>query len=120
MSLASLKQSAQRATSLSALMSGRTQVSTDTLVNNTVTPVAVDIASVNGKNFPVFLFAELPDSYYNGGTVLMKIVDVWIADYDGDLDALNEDLEKNSGDIRFHFRASKTKTGNNLTVVDVL
>ena len=63
---------------------------------------------------------ELPtDKYYNGGTLLMKLCMAWEAEYDGDVEAASADLEK-SGGVQIRFRATKTKSGNNLTSVDVV
>lgn len=121
MSLTNLKSAAQKATSLSELMNGREQLTTAQVENQTLTPIAVDIASVNGKKFPVFVFAEAPDRYYNGGLILEKIVEAWVADADGDLSAVNDELANNSGDIRFRFRTGHTKDGTkNLTTVDII
>ena len=121
MSLKNLKAAAQKATTLSDLMLDRDQLSTDTLNGQTVTPIAVDVATLQGKTFPVFVFSEYPDKYYNGGLILMKIVEAWLADYDGDLSALSADLSTNTGDVRFRFRTGKTKDGkNNLTTVDII
>lgn len=119
--LSALKNSAINATTLSHLMTGREKISTDELTGKTLTPIAVDVAIVDGKKFPVFLFAEDDEHYYNGGMILGKIVDAWLADYDGDIDALSDDLGKNSGEIRFRFRSGKTKDGaRNLTTVDII
>ena len=121
MSLKNLKAVAQKATSPSDHMLYREQLSTDKLNGQTVTPVAVDVATLQGKTFPVFVFSEYPDHYYNGGLILMKIVEAWLAEYDGDLSALSADLTTNTGDVRFRFRTGKTKDGkNNLTTVDII
>lgn len=121
MSLSNLKSTAQKATTLSDLMVDREQLTTDELSGKTVTPIAVDIAVLQGKKFPVFIFAEYPDLYYNGGLILMKIVEAWLSSADGDIDALNDELSTNTGDIRFRFRLGKTKDGkNNLTTIDII
>ncbi len=121
MSLKSLKETALKATSLSDLMLDREQLTTDELNGQTVTPIAVDIAALQGKKFPVFVFAEYPDHYYNGGIILEKIVEAWVAADDGDLSLVNDELADNTGDVRFRFRTGKTKDGkNNLTTVDII
>ena len=121
MSLKNLKSTAQRATTLSDLMLDREQLTTTQLNGQTLTPIAVDIAAIQGKSFPVFVFSEYPDHYYNGGIILMKIVEAWLGDYEGDITALNEDLSTNTGDVRFRFREGKTKDGkNNLTTIDII
>ena len=91
MSLKNLKSTAQKATTLSDLMLDREQLTTAQLNGQTLTPIAVDIAAIQGKSFPVFVFSEYPDHYYNGGIILMKIVEAWLGDYEGDITALNVD-----------------------------
>ena len=71
------------------------------------------------KTFPVLLLKEYPDKYYNGGALLMKLCMAWASEYDGDVEAASADLEK-SGGVQIKFRATKTKSGNNLTSVDVV
>lgn len=109
--------------SLSPLMSGRKQLKTEDLIDQTVTVMEFDFASItdNGvqKVFPVLLLQEYPDHYYNGGTLLFKLCMAWAAEYDGDPERASADLSA-SGGVQLHFRATRTKSGNNLTSVDVV
>lgn len=117
------KEIAQKELSLSPLMTGREQIKTDDLIGKTVTVVAFDFAHIEDKGeqkvFPVLLLAEYPDRYYNGGVLLNKMCAAWAASYDGDIEAASNDLGK-SGGVQLRFRSTKTKSGNNLTSVDVI
>lgn len=109
--------------SLSPLMAGREQIKTDELVGKEVTIVAFDFATITDegeeKTFPVLLLKELPEKYYNGGVLLSKLCQAWASEYDGDVEAASADLEK-SGGVKLRFKATKTKSGRNLTSVEVV
>jgi hypothetical protein len=117
------KEIAVKTLSLSELMAGREQIKTDDLIGQTATIVAFDFATITDKgeqkSFTVLLLKEYPDKYYNGCTLLTKLCMAWAAEYDGDVEAASNDLEK-SGGVQIKFRATKTKSGNNLTSVDVV
>lgn len=109
--------------SLSPLMAGREQIKTDELIGKEVTVYAFDFATITDKGvektFPVLLLKEYPDKYYNGGALLMKLCEAWAAACDGDVEEASNELEAEGG-VRIHFSARKTKSGNNLTAVDVI
>lgn len=109
--------------SLSPLMAGRDQIKTDDLIGKTVTVEAFDFATITDKGiektFPVLLLAEYPDNYYNGGTLLFKLCRAWAEEFDGDVVAASEALNAEGG-VQLRFNATKTKSGNNLTAIDVI
>lgn len=106
-------------TTLSDLMNGRSQLKTEDIAGMELTVIKFDIAEVNGKPFPVVVFAEYPDHYYNGGIVLNKICYQWASDYEGDIAQASADLEE-AGGVRFRFKTTKTKDGQrNLTSIEV-
>lgn len=110
---------AQSVTTLSDLMNGRSQLKTEDIAGKELTVIKFDIAEVNGKPFPVVVFAEYPDHYYNGGIVLNKICYQWASDYEGDIAQASDDLER-AGGVRFRFKTTKTKDGQrNLTSIEV-
>lgn len=117
------KKVAQDELSLSPLMAGRDQIKTDDLIGQTVTVTGFDFATITDKGvekvFPVLLLKEYPDRYYNGGTLLSKLCRCWAEAYDGDIEAASNDLEAEGG-VQLRFTATKTKSGNNLTAVDVV
>lgn len=117
------KKMAQDELSLSPLMAGRDQIKTEDLVGQTVTVTGFDFAIITDKGvektFPVLLLKEYPDRYYNGGALLSKLCRCWADAYDGDIEAASADLEAEGG-VQLRFTATKTKSGNNLTAVDVV
>lgn len=117
------KKIAQDELSLSPLMAGREQLKTEDLIGQTVTVMAFDFATITDKGvektFPVLLLKEYPDHYYNGGALLSKLCRCWANAYGGDPEAASEDLEAEGG-VQLRFTATKTKSGNNLTAVDVV
>lgn len=117
------KKMAQDELSLSPLMAGRDQIKTEDLVGQTVTVTGFDFATITDKGvektFPVLLLKEYPDRYYNGGALLSKLCRCWADAYDGDIEAASADLEAEGG-VQLKFTSTKTKSGNNLTAVDVV
>jgi len=117
------KKIAQDELSLSPLMAGRDQLKTEDLIGQTVTVVAFDFATITDKGvektFPVLLLKEYPNHYYNGGTLLSKLCRCWAEAYDGDIEMASSDLAAEGG-VQLRFTATKTKSGNNLTAVDVV
>lgn len=114
---------ASKELSLSPLMVNRDQIQTSALLGQTVTVTNFDFAHITYKGeekvFPVLLFAEHPDKYYNGGCLLSRICEAWAAEFDGDVEAASIALEETGG-VRIKFSATKTKSSNNLTSITVL
>lgn len=114
---------AAKTLSLSDLMAGREKMTTDDLLGQTVTCVEFDFAEITDdgqkKVFPVLVFAEYPDRYYTGGTLLNKMCQAWAAEFDGDIGAASAALSDEGG-VKIRFSAGKTKHGNNLTNITVM
>ena len=115
-------ESAKKATSVSPVLDGRVKISTEDIIARypdgfTVTEFDV-IHSQNGA-FPALAIKEDPEVYYFGGTVLMTIVSGWADQYAGDIETASAALTE-AGGVRIKLRKTRTKAGNNLTVVDVL
>ena len=124
MSKANFREIAVNELSLSPLMAGREQKKTDDLIGQEVTVIAFDFATITNekgekKTFPVLLLEEYPEHYYNGGALLSKLCQAWAAAYDGDIEKASVDLSE-SGGVKLKFKATKTKSGNNLTSVEVV
>ena len=114
------RESAIKETTLSDLMLGREQLTTDDIAGKVLTVENFDIIAMGGKQYAIVIFKEYPDRYYNGGMVLTKICMNWIDDFDGDILATSEAL-KQSGGVAFKFNTGKTKDGKrNLTTVEVV
>lgn len=121
--MANFREIAAKTLSLSDLMAGREKMTTEDLIGQTVTCVEFDFATINDKGtektFPVLIFAEYPDRYYTGGTLLNKMCMAWAGEYDGDISAASAALSDEGG-VKIRFAAGKTKSGNNLTNITVM
>lgn len=118
------KEIATKELTLSSLMVGREQIKTDELVGHDVTIMEFDFATLTDKDgeqksYPVVLFKEYPDHYYNGGALLTKLCIAWASACSGDAEAASDALKK-SGGVQIRFKSTKTKSGNNLTSIEVL
>ncbi len=113
---------ARKATTLSPIMSGRDKIQMDDLISeypDGVTVTGFDIINTNADSFPVFVFAEDTSKFAFGGTILHNILDEFVSYFDGDIEKTSNELA-NSGGIKLKFYKSRTKTGNNVTLVEVL
>lgn len=114
---------AQNELTLSHLMNGRTQVKTDEIVGKELTIEEFDIvnAVIDGKSaiFPVVVFTELPANYYNGGALLQKMVEAWTNACGGDVETASNAFKKEGG-VKVKFTNTKTKSGNNLTGIEII
>ena len=121
--MANFREIAAKTLSLSDLMAGREKMTTEDLIGQTVTCVEFDFATITDKGvektFPVLIFAEYPNHYYTGGTLLNKMCAAWASEYDGDISAASNALSDEGG-VKIRFSSGKTKSGNNLTNISVL
>lgn len=125
--------SAQKVTSLSPIMIGRTKLDTEDIVDKDLTVIAFDFAPKFDKSgnpvvnpttgevetFGVVVFKEHPDKFYCVGTIFTQVCHVWADDYEGDIETANSDLEKEGG-VVVRFTHSRTKKGNNIVSVEIL
>ena len=110
------KQAAVDATTLSELMTDRQKVSTEDIIKHYpdgVTITAFDFVEGKDGQYPIFLFAESPKSFFSGGVVLAKIANKWLAGFNDDVDACNKALAE-SGGCKIKLEISRTKNGNSL------
>lgn len=110
--------------SLSPLMVGRTQLTTEELIGKEYTIIGFDFASITDEHgdekvFPVVIFLELPNRYYNGGAILSKLCETWTSACGGDVETASDALRKEGG-VCLRFSAGKTKRGNNIVSVQVV
>ena len=126
------KAAAQETTLLSPIMVGKEKLSTEDIINQELTIIAFDFAPKFDKDgtrivdestgevdeFGVVVFKEFPDRYYCVGTVFTKVCKVWAEPFESPAEASKE-LEEEGG-VRVKFSNSKTKSGKNLTAVDIL
>lgn len=117
----------KKAVANSPVREGREVISTEEILDkypDGITITQFDVLSKrNGSemvNFPTFAFAEDNTKYYNGGMSLKKVVDGWLAHFDGDIDAANAAL-KASGGCRIKLMPMRrTDGGNNFVPIEIL
>ena len=107
-------------------MDGRDKVETDELYGKELTVVAFDFITTtdkdgNEKTYPVINFEELPDKFYLGGALLAKVFTAWANEpqFNGDFEECSAALAE-SGGVKFKFSKTKTRSGNNLTKIEVV
>ena len=113
---------ANKATTLSNLMVNREKISTDDIVANYpdgITINAFDIVNISVDSFPVFTFKEDSTKFAFGGAILANIIDSWVEQFDGDIVAASNALNE-AGGVKIKFVKSRTKSGNNITLVKVI
>lgn len=113
---------AKKTTSLSPLMNGREKISVDEIIAkypDGITLIAFDVITTGIDTFPVFIFAEDDTKFSFGGTVLHNIIEAWLVDSDGDIELTSNELRA-AGGVKMKFEKSRTKTGNNVTLVEIL
>lgn len=118
----SLRSIAQNELSVSALVSGKTKLENPDIVGETLTLIAFDMATATDESgeekiYPVFLVKEYPDSYLPGGTLLNKMAQAWIAEYDGDVSAASDALAEEGG---VQIVVNSPKKGKRYYSVDIL
>lgn len=111
----------------SPLRNGREKVLLDTLAKaypNGLTVIAGDLTHAidkegNSKEYCLVVFKEESDKFVNGGSAFTKIVRGWLAEYEGDVEKMNADLEA-SGGVKVKVETKRLDNGNNYTVVTVI
>lgn len=118
---------ARKATTLSPLMNGKTKMSVAQIIEQypdgiTVAEFDVITTTENGEptTYPVITFIEEPDKFAFGGLVMRKIVDSWVAAFDGDIEACSAALKANGG-VKLRFAHDTTRDGKrNVTTIEVI
>lgn len=113
---------AKEETSLSELMIGRTKKSVDDVIRENPDGITIncfEVVSTIKDTFPVITFKENDSVFFFGGVVIMKIIDAWKREgkferYDDCADALHA-----AGGCHVKMMSSKTKGGQNITLVSV-
>lgn len=113
---------ARNATVLSPLMEGRDKMTTAELCAtypDGVTMMEFDIIPGDKGPFPVYIFAENPNVFAFGGAVIKKIVDAFVAKFDGSVTDASNALKANGG-VKMRLSQGRTRNGNNVTLVDIV
>lgn len=111
----------------SYLRNGREKAMLDTLAKaypDGLTVIAGDLTHAIDKNgdakeYCLVVFKEESDKYVNGGSAFTKIVRGWLSEFGGDVEKMNEELEK-SGGVKVKVDTKRLDNGNNYTVVTVI
>lgn len=127
---------AQNSTSISPIMAGREKLSTDEIVGKTLSLMAFDVAEIKNYTnrntgeisdieYGVFVFREMPDKYYQAGTVGTRIVNDWLTLYDGESEDVHDQCAELSAEvaadnIMLKFTRGVTSRGQNIVKIEVL
>lgn len=111
----------------SPLRNGREKVLLDTLAKaypDGLTVIAGDLTHAIDKNgeakeYCLVVFKEEPNKFVNGGSAFTKIVRGWLAEFDGDTEKMNAELES-AGGVKVKVDTKRLDNGNNYTVVTVI
>ena len=114
-------QAAKKCLSGSPVLEGRTKLELDTVMSRYPEGVTVDefdiLAGEKGP-YPVFHIKDT-DNYFNGGALAMKVVEGWVAMYEGDVSKASEELKKEGG-CTFKLTHGRTRKGNPIIVYSVV
>ena len=121
------KASATSAVVDSYLRNGREKAMLDTLAKaypDGLTLIAGDLTHAIDKNgepkeYCLVVFKEEPDKFVNGGSAFTKIIRGYVTAFEGDVERMNEELEK-SGGVKVKVDTKRLDNGNNYTVVTVI
>lgn len=111
----------------SYLRNGREKAMLDTLAKaypEGLTLIAGDLTHAIDKNgepkeYCLVVFKEEPDKFVNGGSAFTKIIRGYVTAFEGDVEKMNEELEK-SGGVKVKVDTKRLDNGNNYTVVTVV
>lgn len=122
--MADFRNMAKRQTTLSEVMTDRDKISTYDLIAkypDGVTIVAFDYikSKKSISKYPVFNIAEDATVFCNGGTILDHIFHDFVEAMDGDVKAASDELRRQGG-LRVKLSKGETKSGDELTIVEVI
>lgn len=118
---------AKKATTLSNVMVNRSKISTQDVIKfypDGITVTEFDMITTSDSNgmpttYPVIAFAEDDSKFIYGGKALLDVCSVWVAHFDGDIEATSNAL-KSAGGVKIKMSTSRTKAGRNFTRIEVV
>lgn len=116
------KAKAKEATEGSKIFKGRTKMNTDDLIArfpDGVTVTEFDVINGQKGSYPVFAIKEDATICFNGGKIAMDIVNGWLDEAEGDIDAASDGL-KEYGGVKMRLAKKKTKNGNTITAIEIV
>ena len=111
-------------TCLSELMADREMVTTDHIISRYpegVTIIAFDIVKLSDAEedrYPILVCKENTDIFFNGGLVLLKVVERWMEGYSSAEEASADLLTE--GGVKVKLSKGKTKNGRTITKVEII
>lgn len=113
---------AVEATTLSRLMNDRSKKTTEEVIiqyPEGITITEFDRIVTEKDDYYICVFAEEPTAFMNCGFVLGKIMDAWVAAFEGSITDASDSLRE-SGGVKVRLARGRAKNGNNITTVTVL
>ena len=115
---------AKRETSLSDVMTDRTKVTCDELIEKypdgfTINAFDYVQSKKSHGKYPVFNIEDDPTIFCNAGTILTRIFDEFVEACDGDIAQASNELRRQGG-LTVKLGHGQTKTGDELITVEVL
>ena len=118
---------AKKATTLSPIMENREKIATKDVIAkypDGITVTEFDMLTTTNANgetstYPVIAFSEDNTKFIYGGKALMDIVTLWVANFEGDIEATSNAL-KAAGGVKIRMFESTTKAGRNFTQIEVV
>ena len=109
------KKIAQRETVISEIMEGRKKVDKK---DGEIHISEFDIvANTNGEAYAVCAISE--NEFINGGTILSRVFTAIVDEFEGDIERAREEF-KEAGGINVRLTKAKTKSGRDITKVEVI
>lgn len=120
-------QLAKMACTFSSMKANREKITTEEIIAkypDGVTITEFDIATSTNQDgststYPIMVFAEDDTKYLYGGKALMEIVTMWLANFEGDVEATSNAL-KDAGGVKIKMHPSKTRAGNKFTAIEIV
>lgn len=124
------KESAKKATVISAIMQGREKIETEDIIKkypDGITVIAFDIVRIKDSDgtiseFPVCAFKEDCNKFFFGGAVLKKIIGEWVSEGENNdlsIPEISDNLFEQGG-VKMKFSAGVTKQKKPITLVEIV
>lgn len=118
-----LKSIAKKATTIAEIFGDKEKISTEDIIRDFPNGIHIDkieyVSIDSDKNFWAYTFKEAPYKFAFAGHILGKIFECILEECEGDYAKTYEEFEK-SGGLYVVLKNGKTKSGMNVTLVDVL
>ncbi len=118
------KEIAKAQTTLSEVMNNKEKVTNDYLINEypngfTITNFDFIRSNKDSGRYAVYNIAENSNIFASAGTVLNRIFEDFVEEYNGDVYTASNELKKYGG-LKVKLSHGHTRKGNNVILVDIL